>query len=177
MQVRSIVRFLALFLVVGSLSACGARGRTVVMTDEGQVVPGKTVSLRIKSGRDTERRDFVEISRRFHAALSNRLLAEGIFAAVVDPGEPADYEMVASMEQLGVRGYAGGGKRDGVIHVRISVVDKSSGQEIKSFLAIGVGPRIAGPYGYSKAVDPTVAIDQALMQIIQALRVPPGQPI
>lgn len=177
MKVRSIANIVALFLVVGLLSACGAKGRTVVMTDEGQIVPGKTVSLRIRSGENALREDFVEVSRRFHTALSNRLLAERIFDAVVDPGEPADYEMVASMEHLVMRGYASGGKRDGVIHVRVSVIDKASGTEIKSFLAIGVGPRIAGPYGYGKTVDPTVSIYQAIEQIAVALRVPPGQAI
>ena len=177
MKPAFLVKFLGLLLVVGLLSACGAKGRTVVMVDDGEIVPGKTVSLRVKSGPNVERKDFVEVSRRFHFVLSNLLVNDGIFESVVDVGEPADYGMIATIEQLDMRGLANSGQRMGGIHVDVRIIDEAAEKEIKSFLAIGAGRRaVSGPYGIGAPQrDINEAMSVVLIEIIEALRAAPGQ--
>lgn len=142
MTAKFAAKLFGVVLVAALLSACGSGGRTLATVDEGQIPPGKTASLKINKGADVQREQFVEISRRFHHALSRRLLAERIFVSVVDSTEPADYRMIVSIDRVLAGSYSWWrGKRRGVLEAGVSLYDNATNEQIKLFQATGVGSR------------------------------------
>ena len=160
-------RLFGLLLVCGLLSACGSSGKTLVTTDGGDIPLGKTASLLIKKGREVQHEQFGQFSRLLHDSLSKRLLQERIFVSVVDSTEPADYQMIVSVERwrAGSYSYWRGNKR-GVVETGVSLVDSATNEEIKLFNATGVGSRnIFSPQAYG-ADDP---LHEVIEQIIETL--------
>jgi hypothetical protein len=77
------------------LTACNSSGTLAVSTPKAEPLPsGKVVALNVTSAEDEDSQD---AAGRLRNDLFGRLVTEGVFKQVVQPGEPADYRMTVAL--------------------------------------------------------------------------------
>jgi hypothetical protein len=92
-------------LSVLAVSACNSTGKLEMARASPEAIPpGKSVALWVRptlpDGASTETRQAAaEAADRLRSDLFGRLVSEGIFNHVFQPGEPADYRMDVSVTQ------------------------------------------------------------------------------
>jgi hypothetical protein len=92
-------------LSVLAVSACNSAGKLeMAHASPDAIPPGKSVALWVRptlaDGASKEAREAAsEAADRLRSELFGRLMSEGIFSQVFQPGEPADYRMDVSVTQ------------------------------------------------------------------------------
>ena len=174
---QSAFRPLASAGLILVLAACSSSGSVEVrkaITDP--IPPGKTVTVEVKqvSGDNPTQGsedEIQETSRRLKAALFGRLVAEGVFKQVLQPGEPADYKMdvtLTSADEVsqGARIFLGVMAGSNSLRAAVEVVETASNRPIADFSVLGKSA--SHPFSTEAGLDD--AVREAVSNIIAQLQ-------
>ena len=178
MRVTPLLRLtLTLLPVMLALSACNSAGRLeMARANTDAIPPGRSVALWVKPtlgdhASKGAQEDASETSNWLRAELFNRLVSEGIFNYVFQPGEPADYHMDVSVTEAkevsqNARFWLGpfAGRND--LAADVALYDEATGDLLTRFRVTGESASMPT----SSRTDIEDAVHEAVDKIISALK-------
>ena len=162
-------------LSVFAVSACASWGTLEVGHPRSDVIPpGKSVALWVTptipgdASKDA-RKDASEVADRLKSELFGRLVSEGIFSYVFQPGEPADYRMDVSVMQAeevspAARFWLGALAGRNNLKAAVALYEEATGDLMTDFKVTGQSGSV------SSRSDVEDAVHEAANQIILALK-------
>ena len=136
---RGGLALLGLVLVL-FVSACNSSGTLAMKTPKTQAIPaGKVVALSVSAPADDDSQDAAE---RMRNTLFGRLVAEGVFKQVVQPGQPADYRMTVALSGVeevsqAARILLGVLAGSNELKADVALVDATTGATVEAFQVTG----------------------------------------
>lgn len=171
MNAQTASKLVIVLFVVGFVSACSSSGTLMVTQPKSQgIPPGQTASLSVEPGAAELRPIHQEVATRVRDRLFGKLVAEGIFKAVVRVPEPADYSMDVKIR--GARQVSGAARiwlgvmaGPNTLSLTVQVHDRTN-QLVVAFDVTGTSA--AHPFSSQAGLDD--AVREAVDRIVQALR-------
>jgi hypothetical protein len=150
-------------------SACSSSGTLAVKTPKaGSLPPGKVVALTVQAPADSDSQD---AANRMRNDLFGRLVAEGVFKQVVQPGQPADYQMTMSLsgvEEVSqtARIFLGVFAGSNELKADVTLVDTNRAVTVEAFQV--TGQSASHPLSSQNGIED--AVREAAVKTVQALR-------
>ncbi len=173
MKTQFGVKSALLCLFVLGLAACSSSGTVEVQQGlSDSIPPGKSVALTIEAISGDTDADEVEAARRLMTnELYGRLVAEGVFAQVVQAGQPADYRMKVVMSGIdevsqGARIFLGIFAGANELVADVTLTNNLSEQQIAQLTV--AGESAAHPLSSESGLED--AVREAVTKIIEGLR-------
>jgi Domain of unknown function (DUF4410) len=172
MHIHLASKLVIVVVVVGCLSACTSSGALRMTQPQSQgIAPGRTASLAVEPDVAEPQPIHQEVAGRVRDRLATKLVAAGIFKAVVRSPEPADYSMdvkirgarqVSPVLRVLLGAMAGPNTLASVVHVQ----DRRTNQWVAGFEVTGT----SASHPLSPHADLDDAVREAVDKMIQALR-------
>jgi len=150
-------------------SACSSSGTLAVKTPKAQAIPtGKVVALAVSSAADEDSKDAAD---RLRNDLFGRLVSEGLFKQVVQPGQPADYRLsmaLSGVEEVSQTSRILFGVLAGSNELKVdgTLVDAANGKTVESFQV--TGESASHPLSSENGIED--AVREAAAKTVQALK-------
>ena len=168
LSLRHFGALLVTVLVVG----CSASGTLTMLHPKSQTIPpGKTVALSVQPDAANPKPIFQEVATRVRDSLYGKLVSNGLFKAVVQPTESADYRMEvkvfgARQVSTGARIWLGVMAGSNSLALRVEVIDESTNLVVTAFEV--AGSSASHPLSSEAGLDD--ALREATDKLVLALR-------
>lgn len=173
MKLARPLKYGVLALLVFGLAACSSSGTIEVKQGLSEdIPPGKIVALEVDAiTEDSDADEVAEARQRMSSDLFGRLVAEGIFAQVVQAGQPADYDMTVVMSGIdevstGARIFFGVFAGADELVADVALQNNASQQQIAKFTVTGE----SASHPLSSETGMEDAVREAVNKIIGELR-------
>jgi len=163
-------------LLVLLLAGCSSSGTIMMQQPKtASIPPGKTLSLSFETamppGASSEQiAEFKEVGQRVKATLFGRLVSEGVFKQVLQPGETSDYRMIVTLTNAnkvsqGARIFAGVFAGSNLLNADVQLFDESNKNLVTSFRV--TGESASHPLSTEAGLDDAVreAVDEILLAL------------
>ena len=167
----SLRHFRALLVAV-LVAGCSSSGTLTMLQPKSQAIPpGKTVALSVQPDDPNPKPIYQEVAQRVRDGLFGKLVSNGLFKAVVQPTESADYRMEvkvfgARRVSTGARIWLGVMAGSNSLALHVQVIDESTKLVVTAFDVKGS----SASHPLSSEANLDDALREATDELILALR-------